>query len=131
MVPQGWFQDEGSSWALSRNGRRIAMNTNIRRSAPRTDDVRSAPDRGAEPQDQTLVPDGPPQHDQAAQAPRKSLRGFAAMDRKLVSEIASKGGKAAHARGTAHQFTSEEAREAGRKGGHASHAKRRSTLERP
>lgn len=51
-------------------------------------------------------------------------RGFAAMDRKRVSEIASKGGKAAHAAGTAHQFTSEEARAAGRKGGVAPHVRR-------
>jgi general stress protein YciG len=51
-------------------------------------------------------------------------RGFAAMDRKLVSEISRKGGKAAHAAGTAHEFTSDEARQAGRKGGLASHAKR-------
>lgn len=48
-------------------------------------------------------------------------RGFAAMDRARVSEIASKGGKAAHAAGTAHQFTTEEARAAGRKGGSAPH----------
>jgi len=47
----------------------------------------------------------------------KSLRGFAAMDRSKQREIASKGGKAAHAKGTAHEFTPEEAREAGRKGG--------------
>jgi general stress protein YciG len=52
-------------------------------------------------------------------------RGFAAMDRKLVSEIARKGGKAAHSAGTAHEFTAEEARVAGRKGGRATHAKRR------
>lgn len=51
-------------------------------------------------------------------------RGFAAMDRKLVSEIARKGGKSAHEQGTAHEFTSEEAREAGRKGGAAAHRKR-------
>jgi len=51
-------------------------------------------------------------------------RGFAAMDRKKVSEIASKGGKAAHAAGTAHQFTSDEARNAGRKGGVAPHVRR-------
>jgi hypothetical protein len=41
------------------------------------------------------------------------------MDRAKQREIASKGGRAAHAKGTAHQFTSEEAREAGRKGGQA------------
>ncbi len=51
-------------------------------------------------------------------------RGFAAMDRKKVSEIASKGGKAAHAAGTAHQFSSDEARNAGRKGGVAPHVRR-------
>lgn len=44
-------------------------------------------------------------------------RGFAAMDPAKQREIASKGGKAAHARGTAHEFSPEEAREAGRKGG--------------
>ncbi len=41
------------------------------------------------------------------------------MDADRQREIASKGGRAAHAKGTAHQFTSEEAREAGRKGGQA------------
>lgn len=55
--------------------------------------------------------------------PRKKV-GFAAMDPKKVSEIASKGGKAAHRAGTAHEFTPEEAREAGRRGGYAVHAKR-------
>lgn len=54
----------------------------------------------------------------------KKKRGFAAMDPKKVAEIASKGGKAAHAAGTAHQFTSEEAREAGKKGGSAAHVRR-------
>ncbi|GBF07953.1 stress-induced acidophilic repeat motif-containing protein [Deinococcus aerius] len=51
-----------------------------------------------------------------------SARGFARMDPARQREIASKGGKAAHASGHAHQFTSEEAREAGRKGGQASHS---------
>ena len=46
-----------------------------------------------------------------------SRRGFASMDKEKQREIASKGGKAAHAKGTAHEFTPEEAREAGRKGG--------------
>ena len=55
-------------------------------------------------------------------------RGFAAMDPKLVSELAKRGGKAAHRAGTAHQFTSEEARVAGRKGGQATHAKRRAKI---
>jgi general stress protein YciG len=64
----------------------------------------------------------------ASPAPRpKQRRGFAAMDPRLVAEIASKGGKAAHAAGTAHEFTSDEARTAGRKGGLAPHTKRRAT----
>ena len=46
-----------------------------------------------------------------------SNRGFAAMDAEKQRAIASKGGKAAHEKGTAHEWTSEEAREAGRKGG--------------
>ena len=47
----------------------------------------------------------------------KSKRGFASMDPSRQRAIASKGGKAAHAKGTAHEWTSDEAREAGRKGG--------------
>lgn len=47
----------------------------------------------------------------------KSNRGFASMDLGRQREIASKGGKAAHAQGRAHEFTAEEARAAGRKGG--------------
>jgi uncharacterized protein len=49
----------------------------------------------------------------------KSNRGFASMDPERQRQIASEGGKAAHEKGTAHEFTSEEAREAGRKGGQA------------
>ena len=48
-----------------------------------------------------------------------SDRGFASMDPEKQREIASKGGKAAHEKGTAHEFTHEEAVEAGRKGGEA------------
>lgn len=55
----------------------------------------------------------------------KEDRGFASMDRAKQREIASKGGKAAHRKGTAHEWTSEEARDAGRKGGIASHQRRR------
>lgn len=46
-------------------------------------------------------------------------RGFASMDRSKQREIASRGGRTAHAQGTAHKFSPEEAREAGRKGGKA------------
>lgn len=55
-------------------------------------------------------------------APRR--RGFAAMDPATLKAIASKGGRAAHACGTAHRFTTEEAREAGKKGGVAPHVRR-------
>ena len=54
----------------------------------------------------------------------KEDRGFASMDRSKQRDIASKGGKAAHQKGTAHEWTSEEAREAGRRGGMASHRRK-------
>jgi uncharacterized protein len=50
-------------------------------------------------------------------------RGFASMDRTRQREIASKGGRAAHKKGAAHQWTREEAQVAGRKGGLARHRK--------
>lgn len=59
-------------------------------------------------------------------ASRKTPRGFAAMDPQAQRAIAAKGGRAAHQKGTAHEFTSEEARIAGRKGGEASRGGRRS-----
>ncbi len=61
----------------------------------------------------------------------KEDRGFASMDRMKQREIASKGGKAAHQKGTAHEWTSEEAREAGRKGGMASHRRRKELSDEP
>jgi general stress protein YciG len=61
-----------------------------------------------------------PEEDEVA----KEDRGFASMDRGKQRDIASKGGKAAHQKGTAHEWTSEEAREAGRKGGMASHRRK-------
>ncbi|MBI2841811.1 MAG: general stress protein [Armatimonadetes bacterium] len=57
-------------------------------------------------------------------------RGFASMNPEKQREIARKGGRAAHEKGTAHEWDSEEARVAGRKGGEASHGggrKRRTT----
>jgi general stress protein YciG len=48
-------------------------------------------------------------------------RGFASMDRNKQREIASKGGRAAHKKGAAHEWTREEAQAAGRKGGLARH----------
>jgi hypothetical protein len=55
--------------------------------------------------------------DQGGNQTSTSNRGFASMDDDKQRSIASEGGRAAHAQGTAHEFTSEEAREAGRKGG--------------
>lgn len=60
-----------------------------------------------------------------------SQRGFASMSPEKQREIASKGGKAAHQKGTAHQFTSEEARAAGKKGGQASGQARSKKSNRP
>ena len=51
---------------------------------------------------------------------RKERRGFASMSPERQREIASKGGRAAHEKGTAHEWTAEEARRAGRKGGQVS-----------
>ena len=52
-------------------------------------------------------------------ANQNSSRGFAGMDPDKQRDIASKGGHAAHEKGTAHEFSSEEARKAGHKGGQA------------
>ncbi|WP_202912923.1 KGG domain-containing protein [Deinococcus kurensis] len=60
-------------------------------------------------------------------AVNKSPRGFARLDPERQRAIASAGGRAAHASGNAHQFTSAEARAAGRKGGQA----RRKTAAAP
>jgi len=67
------------------------------------------------PNNETSVMESPT----SANSPRSgtSRRGFASMNREKQREIASKGGKAAHAKGTAHEFTPDEARQAGRKGG--------------
>jgi general stress protein YciG len=55
---------------------------------------------------------------------RPRRRGFAAMDPNRIRALAGKGGRAAHAAGNAHQFTRDEARVAGRKGGLAPHVRR-------
>ncbi len=83
-------------------------------------DPNNNPSTGEQPSEEEPKAEQP-----AAEAPKpRRPRGFAAMDRAKVSEIASKGGKAAHAAGTAHQFTSDEARAAGKKGGVAPHVRR-------
>jgi general stress protein YciG len=108
------------------------MNAQVTGAQPRTTNERNFQVNGNEPQPEAgsnaneLTPDRPPQPVEGeVETKSKRPRGFAAMDRKLVSEIARKGGQAAHSAGTAHEFTSDEARVAGRKGGRATHAKRR------
>ena len=65
----------------------------------------------------------PAQRRATGTAPVKRARGFAAMDPEQQRRIASEGGKASHASGRGHRFTTEEARAAGRKGGMASRTK--------
>lgn len=55
----------------------------------------------------------------------KQVRGFAVMTPEKRTEVSRKGGMAAHAKGTAHEFTSEEAKVAGRKGGASTAARLR------
>jgi uncharacterized protein len=62
---------------------------------------------------------------------RKERRGFASMSPEKQREIASKGGRAAHEKGTAHEWTPEEARNAGRKGGQISRGGRGRLLVPP
>jgi uncharacterized protein len=62
---------------------------------------------------------------------RKERRGFASMSPEKQREIASKGGRAAHQKGTAHEWTSDEARTAGRKGGQVSRGGRGRLPEAP
>jgi len=81
-------------------------------------DVVSEPSRG--PQSQMFgAGSGSGAGSSGGSGSRKSARGFASMDTSKQREIASKGGRAAHAKGTAHEFDSSEARAAGRKGGMA------------
>jgi len=78
---------------------------------PRIDD----PPRPSEPQGPYVVTGG-----KAVTTERKERRGFASMSPEKQREIASKGGRAAHEKGTAHEWTADEARSAGRKGGQVS-----------
>ena len=59
--------------------------------------------------------------------PEKQRRGFALLDPDRVRTLAQKGGRAAHAAGVAHQYTVEEARAAGKKGGAVTAKARRKT----
>lgn len=61
------------------------------------------------------------------QEQQKSRRGFAAMSPERQREIASQGGRAAHQQGVAHEWSAEEARAAGKKGGQVSGKRRMSS----
>lgn len=61
---------------------------------------------------------------------QKSRRGFAAMSPERQREIASQGGRAAHEQGVAHEWSKDEARAAGKKGGQASGFRRRSDTDK-
>ncbi|MDB5231164.1 MAG: hypothetical protein JWN76_1969 [Chitinophagaceae bacterium] len=65
------------------------------------------------------MPENQRSQDNENKTKRTSNRGFASMNPEQQRQIASQGGRAAHEKGTAHEFNSEEAREAGRKGGEA------------
>jgi general stress protein YciG len=108
------------------------MNGTIERDDSRKVNDNGSPNLGSTRQDEMLIPDRPPlPFEEADTDPRRPRPlGFGALPRQRVREIASKGGKAAHAAGTAHKFTRDEARVAGRKGGLAAHTARRKTVER-
>ncbi len=76
------------------------------------------------------MPEGIAEEQPVEQPRKKARRGFAAMSPEKQKEIASLGGKAAHAKGTAHEFSPEEAREAGRKGGQAAQRARQTATDR-
>lgn len=59
----------------------------------------------------------------ASKSQGSSNRGFASMDPQKQKQIASKGGKAAHEKGSAHEFNSQEARQAGSKGGQSNRSR--------
>lgn len=69
-----------------------------------------------------------PTEETSTPAERKP-KGFAGMTKERIAEISAKGGRAAHAAGRAHRFTSDEAESAGRKGGFVAQERRRKIAE--
>ncbi|HEY0054346.1 MAG TPA: KGG domain-containing protein, partial [Pedobacter sp.] len=65
--------------------------------------------------------------EQSSNEQQKSRRGFASMSPERQREIASQGGRAAHQQGVAHEWSRDEAREAGKKGGQISGVRRKSS----
>lgn len=127
-----WNADEnnagGTEQQSAENNQTPSTTTSTTPETPSTD----AQTNGAGTNESTTTSAAPtPATPSATEERRPRRRGFAAMDRDRVKEIASKGGKAAHAAGTAHQFSSDEARVAGRKGGMAPHVRRGGVRRRP
>lgn len=91
-------------------------------------DMTGAAARDQAPEPTALEPDVPEPEPGVEPPRKKSRRGFASMDAEKQRAIASLGGKAAHERGTAHQFTTEEARNAGRLGGEVAQKRRAERL---
>ena len=88
---------------------------------------RAAGNRGPKPSESETMTDAAKGRNMSGE--RKERRGFASMSPEKQREIASKGGRAAHQKGTAHEWTSEEARSAGRKGGQISRGGRGRLVE--
>ena len=97
----------------------------------RDSDKDEAPETPLDEPRPTKIQDPPPQPDQkgpyvvhaggsVVNTERKERRGFASMSPEKQREIASKGGRAAHEKATAHEWTADEARSAGRRGGQVS-----------
>lgn len=88
-------------------------------------------DRGMIPMSEERRDESPQTEERPSSPPRESSRprGFAAMNEERQRQIASKGGRAAHEKGTAHEFTKDEARAAGKKGGEAVSQNRRHMAE--
>jgi uncharacterized protein len=96
----------------------------------RNPDLDEAPETPLDEPRPPKVQDPPPQPNQkgpyvvdaggSVNTERKERRGFASMSPEKQREIASKGGRAAHEKGTAHEWTADEARSAGRRGGQVS-----------
>ena len=96
------------------------------------DDLHTGHEHAAVNHGEVAPPPARVSEEKAQEQPRKKARrGFAAMSAEKQREIASLGGKAAHAKGTAHEFSPEEAREAGRKGGQAAQRARQAPKSEP
>ena len=91
------------------------------------DDMQPGQDHVSDSPSEMPRTSAPPTPEGEVMPRKKARRGFAAMSAEKQKEIASLGGKAAHAKGTAHEFSPEEAREAGRKGGQAAQRVRQQT----